>query len=55
MNDENLLNYLKVAGRYQVYSDGSGCFTVLPLIREQVMITLPAHAELSSADSEEVI
>ncbi|WP_227317454.1 hypothetical protein [Cedecea davisae] len=55
MNEENLLSYLRVAGRYQVYSDGSGFFTVLPLASEHIMITLPAHMELGSADSEEVI
>ncbi len=45
MTKEQLIDFLKIAGRYQVYSDGKGGYKALPLRDDQVLITLQSHAE----------
>jgi hypothetical protein len=55
MTKEQLVECLKIAGRYQVYSDGKGNFKALPLRDDQLLITLQSHTEMSSAESPEVI
>jgi hypothetical protein len=55
MTKDQLIECLKISGRYQVYSDGKGGYKVLPLRDDQVLITRQSHAEMSSAEPPEVI
>jgi hypothetical protein len=55
MTKEQLIESLKIAGRYQIYSDGDGNFTLLPLTVDQVLIMVRSHSELSSAEPPKVI
>ncbi|WP_279050186.1 hypothetical protein [Cedecea davisae] len=55
MTEEQLIECLQIAGRYQVYSDGEGDYAALPLRDNQIIISMPSHTELSDAESNEVI
>lgn len=55
MNQEQLIDYLKITGRYQVYSDGKGYFIAFPLRENQIIITRETHEELGRAEPPEVI
>lgn len=54
MNIEQLERYLQVAGRYEVYSNGTGDYQVLPVPDSAILITRES-AQQVSALSEELI
>lgn len=46
MTFDNLREYISVAGRYELYTDGEEIIWVLPLADDQVIITPESYEEL---------
>ena len=45
MNEQELIEMIRFAGRYEVSSDGSGNYTSLPIAPEAILITPESHIE----------
>ncbi len=45
MNEQELIETIRFAGRYEVSSDGSGNYTSLPVAPEAILITPESHIE----------
>ena len=48
MNIKQLEEFLQVPGRYQVYSDGAGDFTALPIMEGGVLITPNSEQQMGA-------
>lgn len=45
MNDAELIEFVRLAGRYEVFSDGEGHYTSLPIPAAAILVTPESHRE----------
>ena len=48
MSEQDLIEMIRFAGRYEVLSDGNGNYTSIPIDVEAVLITPESHLECLS-------
>ena len=45
MSEQELIEMIRFAGRYEVLSDGAGNYTSVPVAPEAILITAESHME----------
>jgi hypothetical protein len=45
MSEQDLIEMIRFAGRYEVLSDGNGNYTSMPIAGEAILITPESHLE----------